>query len=142
VPLNSGAVKQSPCECRESNLENLSQWDYGGIVAKQTSEGLIGVSSTFQTQRQFLGRPLRETMRISEFVLNSVMAFPFNGWSFSGQNRLTFEPVGDGTQMASISEIELSGWMKLAAPILPMMLGGLAQKNLANVKRILETTTL
>ena len=123
-----------------SNLENLRQWDYGGLEARQTSEGPIGVGSTFQTQRQFLGRPLRESVRISEYVPNRIMAFPFSGWSFSGQNRTTFEPVGGGTRMTSTSEVELAGWLKLMTPIFPSMLRGLAQKNLANVKRIMEAT--
>lgn len=130
-----------------SNPDNSSKYDYGAFKCGQPPMGPIGVGSIVHTQRQFLGRQLSESVRVSEYVPNRVMAFQFSGGTISGQsvtmlgqNRMTFQPVEDGTRMAILSEIALGGWLKLMTPTLAWVLTRASPQNLANVKRILEAT--
>jgi hypothetical protein len=93
-----------------------------------------------QTQRQFMGRELLETVRVSEYVPNRTLAFQFSEGSISGQNRLSLEPVEDATRITATSEVELGRWLKWMIPILRPMLAKFAQQNLADLKRIMEAT--
>ena len=121
-----------------SNIENMPNWDRGVLEARQTSEGPMGVGSTVQVVRQFLGRRRIAHFRVVDVVPNRTVAIQAGGAGITGKVRYTFEPVEGGTRMTSSAEVVLGGWLKLIAPIIRPMLERDGRDDLANVKRVVE----
>jgi len=105
---------------------------------RQTSEGPIGVGSTLQTVRQFLGRRQIGNARVAEYVPNRMLALQISVGPITAQTRYTFEPVEGGTQLAQTTDIELRGWWKLITPILSPLLEKDGRDEFANTKRMME----
>jgi len=57
-----------------SNVENIPKWNRGTRKGKVTSDGSIGVGSTVQYLRQFLGLQMLVKLRVSEYVPNKMIA--------------------------------------------------------------------
>jgi len=123
-----------------SNIENMPKWDRGVLEARQTSEGPMGVGSTVQVVRQFLGRRRIANFRVADVVPNRTVAIQAGGMGVSGNVRYTFEPVEGGTRMTSSAEVVLGGWLKLITPIIMPMLERDGWDDLANVKRVVEAS--
>jgi len=121
-----------------SNVENFPKWNRGARKARLTSEGPIGVGSTVQYLRQFLGRQLIGKLQVSEYVPNRMIALQLSAGLITAQTGFTFEPVEGGTRLTHPSEIELGGWWKLITPILGPMLERDGREDMANIKRIME----
>jgi uncharacterized protein YndB with AHSA1/START domain len=121
-----------------STIENMPKWDRGVLAARQTSHGPMGVGSTVQIVRQFLGRRRIGSFRVSDVVPNRTVAIQASAKGLTAQVRYTFEPVAGATRMTSAGEIALAGWWKLIGPIVIPMLARDGRDDLANVKRVLE----
>jgi uncharacterized protein YndB with AHSA1/START domain len=98
-----------------TDVGSWSQWNSGILEAEQTSEGSVGVGTTFQGVSQFLGQRGEWTSEFTEF-----------------------EPVEGGTRFTMIGEGETGGFFKLAEPILNRMWQRQLESMLANLKDILE----
>ena len=123
-----------------TTIENMPKWDRGVIEARQTSEGPMGVGSTVQIVRQFLGRRRIGIFRVSDVVPNRTVAIQASAMGLTAQVRYTLEAVSDATRMTSAGEVGLGGWLQLIAPIVIPMLARDGRDDLANVKRVLEAT--
>ena len=123
-----------------SNFENFPKWDRGVHEVRQTSKGPIGVGSTLQSVRLFLGWPGIGEFTISEYEPNRVLGLQGRAGSSAGNVRYTFEPVAGGTRMAETGEVEIGGWWKWAIPILTPIVERDVRDDLANVKRIMEAS--
>ena len=123
-----------------SNIENMPRWDRGVLEARQTSEGPMGVGSTVQVVRQFLGRRRIGNFRVADVVPNRTVAIQAGGMGVRGEVRYTFEPVEGGTRMTSSAEVVFGGWLKLITPIIRPMLERDGRDDLANVKRVMEAS--
>ena len=100
----------------------------------------MGVGSTVQVVRQFLGRRRIANFRVADVVPNRTVAIQAGGMGVSGNVRYTFEPVEGGTRMTSSAEVVLGGWLKLITPIIMPMLERDGRDDLANVKRVVEAS--
>jgi hypothetical protein len=56
-----------------SNFCNAPQWNYAVIKTEQTSEGPIGIGTSFRQQRQFLGRILEDTFIVTEYKVDNIV---------------------------------------------------------------------
>ena len=121
-----------------SNVENIPKWNRGTRKGTVTSDGSIGVGSTVQYLRQFLGRQMIVELRVSEYVPNRVIGLQVSVGRVTAQTGFTFESVEGGTRLTHPSEIELGGLWKLITPILIPMLERDGQEDMANIKRLIE----
>jgi uncharacterized protein YndB with AHSA1/START domain len=124
-----------------SNVENIPKWNRGTRKGRVTSDGSIAVGSTVQYLRQFLGRQMIVKLRVSEYVLNRMIALQLSAGRVTAQTGFTFESVEGGTRLIHPSEIELGGFWKLITPILMPMLERDGREDMANIKRLIEVPT-
>lgn len=125
-----------------SNSENESKWSSGGREVKKTSQGPIGVGTTYRTTLTFLGRRLEGEVEFTEYEPNRSYATKINSGPFPVKNRLTFERVGGGTQVNFTSEFQPGGFFKLAEPLLASMVKRQFEADLANLKDLMEARAL
>jgi hypothetical protein len=122
-----------------SNFENNPEWQSGMQEATFTSEGSLGVGSTYAQVAKFLGRRIESTFEVIGYEPKRMV----KATSTSGSFPITFarlvEPVEGGTQVAAIIEGDASGFFKLAEPLLAWMVKRSVDADYANLKHILET---
>jgi len=121
-----------------SNVENIPKWNRGTRKGRVTSDGTIGIGTTVQYLRQFLGRQMLVKLQVSEYIPNKMIALKLNAGRITAQTGFTFESVEGGTRLTHPSEIELGGLWKLITSILNPMLERDGREDMANIKRLIE----
>jgi uncharacterized protein YndB with AHSA1/START domain len=120
------------------NASSWPKWEQGLLEAEQTSEGPIGVGTTFRGLNEFMGRKMEWTSEITEYEPNEKVAQKMISGPVQGEQSLTFEPVEDRTRFTLVSEGETGGFFKVAEPIVNRMMKKQLEGNLAKLKQILE----
>jgi uncharacterized protein YndB with AHSA1/START domain len=121
-----------------SDISNEPAWHTDVLEARQTSEGPIGIGTTFLIR-------VKPSMGVSEGV-TEVIGFDPNrrqvirGEMGSMRPTITdlFEPADRGTKFTRRIQIEASGLMRLMLPLVRPMTGKIWTGFLANLKRVLE----
>ena len=125
-----------------SNPENYPKWISGSIEAKKTSEGPIGVGTTFRTAVRFLGQRIEGEIEITAYESNRRFVSKSKSGPFPVENQSTFERVDGGTQVTFTTVAEPGGFFKLAEPLLVSMLKRQFEADFANLKDLMETHAL
>jgi len=114
------------------------KWEAGLLEAEQTSEGPIGIGTTFQGLNEFMGRKMEWASEITEYEPNKRAAQKMISGPISGEQTLTFEPADGGTRFSLAAEGETGGFFKVAEPLVNRMMKKQMEGNLAKLKQILE----
>jgi carbon monoxide dehydrogenase subunit G len=125
-----------------SNYENNSKWFSGIIEVKKTSEGPIGVGTTYRTVLTFLGRRIEGESEFTEYEPTRSFAAKSTSGPFPVANRVTFERVEAGTRVNFTTVAEPGGFFKLAEPLLVSMVKRQFEAAFASLKELMEAHTL
>lgn len=125
-----------------SNFENTTRWSKGVLEAGQTSDGPLGVGSTLQAVVKAFGRRRTADYLVTEYEPNQGFAFEVSSGPMTSRARYSVEPAGAGTRLIASGEAEVTGLYRLFAPILVRMLERHSEQDLAEAKRILETSAV
>jgi len=83
-----------------SDLSNNPKWASGSVeTPKKTSDGPIGVGTTWHTVGKFLGRRIESDAEYTEFEANRKIAATSKSGPFPLEFTMTLEPVDGGTQL-------------------------------------------
>lgn len=121
-----------------TDAESWLQWESGLLEVEQTSEGPMGVGTTFRGANKALGRRMEWTSEITEYKPNRKWGQKIISKGWSTVESLTFEPVEGGTRVTLFSQLETSGFFRLVASITARMMQKQIEGNLAKLKGILE----
>lgn len=118
-------------------FEKVPQWNYAIVETHKTSEGPVGVGTTY---RQIRSGPSRseETFRVTEFDPDRRLAIHGDLGPFEGTLTYELEPLGEATRLTNTAELEGHGLMKLAAPIAAGKVRQAVAANFEKLKKILE----
>ncbi len=126
-----------------SNAENILKWQSGTIEAEKTSDGPIGVGTTWRTVSRFLGRRLESAeSEFTEYELNRKLAFKSKSGPIQFEVWMTFEHVEGGTRINTKFEAEIGGFFKLAEPLVVSMGKRQLEGDFANLKDLMEAHAL
>jgi uncharacterized membrane protein len=124
-----------------SNVENNPKWSSAFLEVQKTSEGPVGVGTTWRGVGKFLGNRIETEIEQTEYEPNrkstqkSKSPFPVN-------QQMTFESVDGGTRVNVKFEAEPGGFFKLAEPLLAGMTKRNIEGELANLKDLMEAHAL
>jgi uncharacterized membrane protein len=124
-----------------SNNENFPKWASGIVEVKKTSEGPIGMGTTWRTVSAFLGQRIKTESEVTEYEPNR----KYTHRSKSGplyQNGWSFERVEGGTAVKLVTEMEPRGFFKLAVPIVLRLLKRRFDTDLAHLKGLMNAHAL
>jgi carbon monoxide dehydrogenase subunit G len=121
-----------------ANFENEPKWQPGVMKTMKTSEGAIGVGTTFQEDVKFMGRRMRGTYEVVEYDPPRKFSIKATSGPFAYRANYMFVPVSGGTQFTGAGEIEPSGFFRLIVPLSARMVGKQIEMGLTNLKRVLE----
>ena len=122
-----------------SNFENNPTWQSGQLEATFTSEGPLGVGSTYDQVATFLGRRIFSTFEVVEYEASRKVKATSRAGSFPITFTRMVEPSGAGTKVKAIIEGDASGFFKLAQPLMRRMVQRSVDSDYRNLKKILES---
>jgi hypothetical protein len=136
---NSVTVQRFPHEVFEylANFENVPQWNYAIVETRKTSDGPVGVGTTYRQARS-LPSPSEEAFEVTEFEPDRRLAIHGDLGPFEGTLTYELESVPGGTQLTNTADLEAHGLMKIAAPLAGSRVGDAVAANLQKLKEILE----
>jgi hypothetical protein len=120
-----------------SELENVPKWNYAIVETRKTSEGAVGVGTTY---RQIRSIPTRseETLLVTDFEPDRRFEFEGSLGPLRGTLRYEFDEVDGATRLTNTAELEASGILALAAPIASGRIREAVAENLRTLKQLLE----
>lgn len=83
----------------------------------KTSDGAIGVGTTWHSVGKFLGRRVEMDITYTEFEPNGKLTFDMTG-PFPATMTFTFESGADGTRVVQVVDGEPGGFFKPVGPLL------------------------
>ena len=126
-----------------SNGENDPKWSSLTVESKKTSEGPIGVGTTWQSVSKFLGRRIEGESKYIEYELNRKITNKVTSGPFPFESQTTVESVEGGTRINSVGEFEAGGFFgKIAEPLLMRTAKRQVEADFANLKELMEAGAL
>jgi uncharacterized protein YndB with AHSA1/START domain len=120
-----------------SQPENIPRWNYAIVETRKTSEGPVGVGTTYRQVRS-IPRRSEETLRVTEFEPDRRFAVQGGLGPFEGTLTYEFEEIGGATRLTNGANLEARGIMRLAAPIASGRVRDAVAANLGTLKELLE----
>lgn len=117
------------------------QWQSGVLEARQTSEGSMAVGATFLQDVQFLGRRVRSTYEVTDYIPGERFAFRTTSGPIPIEGAYTYERLTENsTRVIMRAEAEVGGFFKLAEPLVARTAQRQWEANFMTAKDILEST--
>ena len=124
-----------------SNVENNPKWSSAFLEVNKTSEGPVGVGTTWRGVGKFLGQQIEVEIEETEYEPNRKSTQKSKS-PFPVDQQMTFEKVDGGTRVNLIFEAEPGGFFKLAEPLFASMAKRNIEGELANLKDLMEAHAL
>lgn len=118
--------------------DNMPKWETAILVYEQTSEGPIGVGTTFREVRKLMGRRLESASQITAYKVNQTYAIKTTSGPISYEATMTFESVDGSTRIKVVAELEPGGIFKLVEPIFRRVVQKQIEGHLSNLKDLME----
>ncbi len=117
-----------------AQAENLPRWAASTVEARQTSEGPVSAGTTCTVVNKAMGREMEHDFVVTEYVPHTIYAAKSTSGPFPMHMRYSLEPTDGGTSVHTVSEADLGGMARIAAPVLT----GMARKQIAADHRTLK----
>ena len=117
-----------------AEVENLPRWAENTIEARQTSEGPVSAGTTCTVRSKAMGRVMAHHFVVTEYEPHTRYAAESTSGPFPMHMRYSLEPSDGGTRVYTVSEADLGGIARIAAPVLATM----ARKQIAADHRRLK----
>jgi hypothetical protein len=124
-----------------TEAKSWPKWHGTMPEAEQTSEGQVGVGTTFRGTNRAMGQTSEWTAKVTEYE-------PYKRWGKvidlkSGiiDNKLIFDPTEGGTRFTMLWDVKVSGFLKLLSLRIFSSMRKQLKMDLVNLKSILEAQT-
>jgi uncharacterized protein YndB with AHSA1/START domain len=122
-----------------SELERIPDWYVDSIERRKTSEGPVGVGTTYHAVDKIPpGRRIEGTLEITRYEPDALMAASLSD-PYNATWEVTFEEVDGSTLMTMHMVANLSGIQGLLAPLLSGWAARVSQRGLDSFKADLES---
>ncbi len=123
-----------------SDFSTTAEWDPGVVEAERLGEGPIGEGTEFRLLARFLGRETELVYRLTEYDPPTAMTVRGENATVVSLDRITFEPIGDGTRITYDAQLTLKGAMKLADPLLALAFNRVGDRALDGLRQTLAAS--
>lgn len=137
---NTVVIRRSPGDVFRflAALENIPRWNEAIIETQKTSQGPVGVGTTYRQVRSLPSRS-EEALEITEFDPDGRLAIRGGLGPLHGTVSYTLEPVDEGTRLTNAADLEGRGVMRFAAPLAAGKIREAVATNLGVLKDLLES---
>lgn len=120
-----------------TDLKNNAKWQTDILELEMTSEGPLGIGSTYRCVNRFMGKRLETEGVITEYVPDKTCSIRITNGSVRGVNSFLFEVVDGGTKVTAVGQLDM-GYFKLAKILVNRKVNQQLKKDMLKLKRILE----
>jgi len=121
-----------------TNLNNDSKWQSGIESVERTSDGPIGVGSTWGYKLKFMGREIEADIELTSYDPPNQASVKSIGGPVPFENTYTFESKDGGTQMTLNGQAEIGGFFKMAEGLVGKQMEKQMDADGAALKKLLE----
>jgi len=118
--------------------ENWPEWHDEILEAEQTSQGDVGVGTTFRVKTHSMGQTSEMTAKVTEYVLDKKCAKVLTSKSAVIDDQLIFDSVEGGTKFTMIYDVKVRGLAKMLSSKINSEIRKELKQDLVNLKGILE----
>jgi uncharacterized protein YndB with AHSA1/START domain len=121
---------------------NTPAWQSGLVEVRRTTEGPIGVGTKHTFVRTFMGRRMEADNEYVAYEPNKLITFRTTSGPVRLEASYLFEAVAPGTRLTSRIEMDASGFMSLAEPLIAAGLRREMKTGFRVLKSLLEDRTI
>ena len=121
---------------------NTPNWQAGLLEVRRTSDGPLGVGTTHTFVRSFMRRRMEADNIYVAYVPNELISFKTTSGPVRLEASYVFESSVEGTRLTSRIEMDASGFVSLAEPLIAAGLKREMKAAFRLLKDLLETPTL
>jgi uncharacterized protein YndB with AHSA1/START domain len=119
--------------------DNVSLWQSTSLETEQTSEGPVGVGTTFRDTSKFLGRRIESTYEVTENDPPHKQCMRITSGPIPGSGCYALEPTdGGSTRFTQNFEADVGGFFRLAEPLVGRAIRRQMEADMATLKDLLE----
>lgn len=122
-----------------SNLENMSHYEAFAMAGRKTSDGPIGLGTTFEVTGKMLFWKIRTTLEVIEWQAGRNFTIKTTSSPVAAQTKYIFESVNEGTRLTLIDDTQFGGLLKFLEPLLAKYSRKRFQTDMNNMKAYLES---
>ncbi|MFI7448528.1 SRPBCC family protein [Nonomuraea sp. NPDC049714] len=122
-----------------ADLENLPRWNYAIAETRKISPGPPAHGSTY-LQTRTLPRPMQETLEISRYEPDRLLAVTGGFGDLEGTSTYTLESNGETTRLTNEIELVGRGLLRAFSALATATVKRAVAENLTVLKHLLENT--
>ena len=107
--------------------------------AEQTSQGPVGIGTTFKGTNRMMGRTMKWTAQVTEYEANRKIGKNITSGSLFIEQHNTYIPTKGGLKFTIAYDMNVTGFLKLMSPMIISSMRKELKKSLGNLKQILES---
>jgi len=117
---------------------NWNKWLTFIPEAEQTSQGSVGVGTTFKGTNRMMGRTMKWTGKATEYEKNRKFGKNVTSGSVLIEQHYTCQPTKEGMKFTIVYDMKVNGFLKLLSPLIVSSTHKELKNSLVNLKQILE----
>ena len=121
-----------------TDAKSWPKWQSTIPEAEQTSQGPVGVGTTFKGTIHMMGLSMKWTAKATEYEPNKKFGKTITCGSLTNEQHNTYDPIEGGTRFTIVYNMKIGGLMKLISPMIVSSMRKEPKKALSNLKGILE----
>jgi len=122
-----------------SDFQNGPKWQKGLVESRRITEGAEGIGTQYTGVRNFMGRRVESVIQFTTYEPNKKIAFKSISGSSPVEQSFLFESTAEGTRLTTRLELQTSGLMGLAEPLIASGLRREMDADFGILKDMLET---
>jgi carbon monoxide dehydrogenase subunit G len=124
-----------------TDAKSWPKWQSTFPEASQTSQGPVGVGTTFKGKIHMMGLTMNWTAKAIEYEPNRKFGKNITCGNITNEQHNTYTPIEGGTRFTIVYDMKVGGLMKLFSPMIVSSTRKALKKALSNLKSILEAQT-
>jgi uncharacterized membrane protein len=121
-----------------TDAKSWPKWQSTIPEAEQTSQGPVGVGTTFKGTIHMMGLSMKWTAKATEYEPNKKFGKTITCGSLTNEQHNTYDPIEGGIKFTIVYNMKIGGLMKLISPMIVSSTRKALKKALGNLKSVLE----
>jgi len=121
-----------------TDAANWNKWQSILPEAEQTSQGPVGIGTTFKGTSRLMGRSMKWTARATEYEPDRKFGKNIESGSVFIEQHNTYHPTPKGLKFTISYDVNVNGFLKVLSPMIVGSMREELKKSLGNLKQILE----
>ena len=101
-----------------TDAKSWTKWQSTFPEAEQTSQGPVGLGTTFKGRIHMMGLTMKWTAKATEYEANRKFAKTISCGAITNEQHNTYESAGAGTKFTIVYDMKVGGFMKLFSPMI------------------------